>query len=117
VSGAYWISCISSVWYTTLPGVVATLRPSWNAFSSVIEMRSLPPPFSRSDSRLLRPRTRFCPPLDTVSRSTCGLVIRKFEGESASTYWRVKNATFFSDSGVRPSTSATAWRIWRELIR
>src|SRR5688572_10301021 len=111
------MSCMSSVWCTTLPGVVATLRPSWNALSSVIEMRSLPPPFSRSLSRLFRPRTRFCPPLATVSRRTCGLVMRKLDGASASTYWRVKKATFFSDSSERPSTLATASRMWRELMR
>jgi len=35
------------------------------AFSSVIEICSCPPPFSMSASRLLRPRTRFWPPLAT----------------------------------------------------
>ena len=61
--------------------------------------------------------TRFCPPLATVSRSTCGLVIRKLEGASASTYWRVKNATFFSDSSDRPSTPATAARVCRAAMQ
>src|SRR5258708_3796347 len=88
--GWYWMSCIRSFWYTTLPGVVATFLPSLNALSSVIEMRSSPLPFSMSESRLFSPRTRFWPPLFSVSRSTCGLVMRKFVSDSASTYWRVK---------------------------
>ena len=80
-------------------------------------MCRLPLPFSMSESRLLRPLSRFWPPLVSVSRSTSGLVSAKFDGESASTYWRVKNATFFSDSAGMPSTLATACWIWREAIR
>src|SRR6266404_6205394 len=45
-------------------------------------MRSCPPPFSMSARRLFSPRTRFWPPLDSVSRSTWGFVIRKLEGAS-----------------------------------
>src|SRR5207237_5113647 len=56
-------------------------------------------------------------PLASVSRSTCGFVIRKLDGANASTYWRVKNATFFSDSGGNPSTFATACWMWRAEIR
>ncbi len=94
VVGWYWINCIRSFWNTTLPGIVATFFPSLKALSSVIEMRSCPPPFSMSASRLFRPRNRFCPPLAAVSRNTWGLVSRKLDGERASTYWRVKKATF-----------------------
>ena len=36
-----------------------------------------------------RPFTRFSPPVSSVSRSTSGLVIAKFEGAIASTNWRV----------------------------
>ncbi|MNC92115.1 hypothetical protein D3C83_84850 [compost metagenome] len=100
-----------------MPGVVAMFLPSWKAFSSVIEMRSSPPPFSMSFSRLFRPFTRFLPPLAIVSRSTWGLVMRKLDGASASTYWRVKKATFFSDSSGSPSTLATACWICREAMR
>ena len=104
VDGAYWISCISSFWNTTLPGEVATFWPTLNAFSSVMLMW----PRSMSPSRLDRPLTRFWPPLARVSRSTCGLVAAKLDGLSASTYWRVKNATLRCASGVSPSTSPTA---------
>ena len=62
VVGSYWISCISSFWNTTLPGVVAMLTPSSNAFASVIEILSWPLPRSMSSSRLCRPLTRFWPP-------------------------------------------------------
>ena len=44
VLGAYWISWISSFSNTTLPGVVARLRPTSKAVSSVVEMR----PFAKS---------------------------------------------------------------------
>ena len=30
VDGAYWMSCISSFWKITLPGVIARLRPTSN---------------------------------------------------------------------------------------
>src|SRR5258706_13040367 len=72
-----------------------------------MEICNCPPPFSMSARRLFRPRTRFCPPLATVSRSTCGLVSRKFDGESASTYWRGEKATLFSPSPRRPPTCQT----------
>ena len=117
VAGWNWISCIRSVWNTTLPGVPATFLPSWNALSSVMLIRSCPSPFSRSASRLFNPLTRFWPPLARVSRSTCGLVMTKFDGASASTYWRVKNATFFCDSSGSPSTFETAPWMCREAIR
>ena len=102
VDGLNWMSCIRSFWNTTLPGVVATLWPIRNAFSSVILMRSCPSPSSRSSSRFFRPFTRLVPPDFIVSRSTCGLVSAKFDGDSASTYWRVKKSTFFFDSAGRP---------------
>ena len=95
VDGSYWMSCMSSFWNTTLPGVVAMLTPSSNAFWSVIEILSWPPPRSMSSSRLWRPFTRFWPPEATVSRNTSGLVSAKFDGASASMYWRVKKSTFF----------------------
>ena len=88
VVGVYWISCIRSFWYTTLPGVTAMFSPTLNA-SSVMLMRSLPLPRSRSASRLLRPFSRFSPPVSAVLRSTSGLVIRKLDGLIASTNCRV----------------------------
>ena len=106
VVGSYWISCIRSFWKTTLPGVVAMLTPSSNAFVSVIEILSWPLPRSMSSSRLLSPLTRFWPPVAIVSRNTSGLVSAKFDGASASMYWRVKKSTFFFVASSRPSTLA-----------
>ncbi len=117
VVGSYCSSCASSVWNTTLPGVVAMLTPSSNAFGSVIEILTWPLPRSMSSSRLCRPLTRFIPPLVTVSRNTSGLVSAKFEGAIASMYWRVKNSTFFLVWLSSPSTPATASCIQRAAMR
>ena len=106
VDGSYWISWIRSFWNTTLPGVVAMLTPSSKAFESVIEILSWPLPRSMSSSRLLRPRTRFWPPVATVSRNTSGLVSAKFDGASASMYWRVKKSTFFLVCSGEPLDAA-----------
>ena len=95
---------MSSFWKTTLPGVVAMLTPSSKALLSVIEILSWPLPRSMSSSRLFIPFTRFWPPVATVSRNTSGLVSAKFDGASASMYWRVKKSTFFRVCWSRPST-------------
>ncbi len=60
-----------------------------------------------SSSRLFNPLTRFCPPVAIVSRKTSGLVSAKFDGASASMYWRVKKSTFFFVPSSRPSTLPT----------
>ena len=117
VVGSYWMSCMSSVWNTTLPGVVAMFTPSSNALASVIEIRNWPPPRSMSSSRLCRPLTRFWPPEATVSRNTSGLVSAKFDGASASMYCRVKKSTFFLVDSSRPSTLATWSCIQRAVMR
>ena len=117
VDGSYWISCISSFWNTTLPGVVAMLTPSSKALASVIEILSCPPPRSMSSSRLCRPLTRFWPPVATVSRNTSGFVSAKFDGASASMYCRVKKSTFFFVCSSSPSTFATESCIHRAAIR
>ena len=57
VSGEYWISCMTSFSKTTAPGVMARLRPTSKADSSVIEMR----PFSRSPIRFLMPCVMLSP--------------------------------------------------------
>jgi len=93
------------------------LTPSSNAFASVIEMRSLPLPRSMSSSRLCSPLTRFCPPVAIVSLNTSGLVNAKFDGDSASMYWRVKKSTFFCVCSSRPSTLATFSCSHRAAIR
>ena len=51
------MSSISSLRYTTLPGVTARLRPTSNARSSVIVMR----PLRASSARLRKPCTRLAP--------------------------------------------------------
>ena len=117
VVGSYWMSSISALRNTTLPGVVPMLTPSSNAFASVIEMRSWPLPRSMSSSRLLRPRTRFCPPDAIVSLNTSGLVSAKFDGASASMYWRVKKSTFRFVGSSSPSTLATFSCSQRAAIR
>ena len=117
VLGWYWISCISSFWNTTLPGVVAMFLPILNALASVMLICSWPSPRSMSASRLFRPRSRFSPPEASVSRTTSGLVSAKFEGDSASMYWRVKKSTFLRASAGRCSTFDTAWWMWRAAIR
>ncbi len=108
VVGSYWMSWRRSFWKTTLPGVVAMLTPSSNAFGSVIEILSWPLPRSMSSRRLWRPLTRFCPPVAIVSRNTSGLVSAKFDGASASMYCRVKKLTLRFVASSRPSTLPTA---------
>ena len=83
VLGAYWISWMSSFWNTTLPGEVAMLRPTSKASTSVWLMLRTSPDFSRSCMRLAMPCTRLRPLEASVSRSTTGLVMGKFEGDSA----------------------------------
>jgi hypothetical protein len=89
VAGAYWMSCIRSFWKTTLPGDTAMFSPTRNLESSVMRMRSLPLPRSRSFRRCERPFSRFSPPVSAVFRSTSGLVRRKLDGLIASTNCRV----------------------------
>ena len=81
VVGAYWISWIRSFSNTTLPGVVATLRPTSNAVSSVIDTR----PRAKSCTNRRMPSTRLAPPLSSAVCSASGLVARQLAGLSAST--------------------------------
>ena len=68
----------------TLPGVVATLRPTSNAWSSVIETR----PCARSAMNSFMPSIRLAPPDSTASFIASGFVASEFAGLSASTTWR-----------------------------
>ncbi len=83
VVGVYWISCISSFWKITLPGVVAMLTPTSRLDGSDWRMRSVPWPASISSASIFMPRTRLSPLDASVSRSTSGLVRTKFDGASA----------------------------------
>ena len=73
VLGAYWMSCISSFSKTTLPGLVATLRPTSKAVSSVIETR----PLAKSCRNRRMPSTRLAPPLSSAVCIASGLVARR----------------------------------------
>ncbi len=117
VAGSYCSSCITSFWNTTLPGVMAMLTPSSNALVSVMEIRSWTFPCSMSCSRLASPRTRFWPPVAIVSRNTSGFVSAKFDGASASMYWRVKASIFRRAAGSSPSTLAIVSLSQREVMR
>ena len=72
VVGAYWISSINSFLKTTLPGVVARLRPTSNAVSSVMAIR----PRCASAIRFDAPWTIEAPPESSASRKASGLVAR-----------------------------------------
>ena len=77
------MSCISSFWKITLPGVIARLRPTSNFSASDWRILMLPPPASMSSASICMPRTRFSAFEASVSRSNSGLVSTKFDGEIA----------------------------------
>ena len=87
VVGSYWMSCISSFWKITLPGVVAMLTPTARLVGSDWRMRKLPLPASISSASIFMPRTRLSPLEASVSRSTSGLVRTKFDGAIALVIW------------------------------
>ena len=104
VVGAYWMSSISSLRYTTLPGVTARLRPTSKARSSLIEMR----PRCASAARFARPCARLAPSVDSARFSTSGLVATKLVGASASTNCLVKNSSrCLSGSGSAASVASS----------
>ncbi len=82
VAGLYWISSISRLRNTTLPGVTATLRPTSGLGTAV------PGAFAiaclASSRKCRSPSARFLPPEATVRCSTTGLLGRKFDGATVS---------------------------------
>ena len=84
VVGAYWISSISRLRCTTLPGVSARLRPGAKAVASTMLSR----PSFRSCSRLRAPSARLAPPVSMARRSAAGLDSSSSDGLIASTNWR-----------------------------
>ncbi len=80
VCGAYWISWISSFSKTTVPGVVARLRPTSKADSSTRVIR----PFCRSSIKFFMPSVRLAERVSIALRITSGLVAGKFDGLIAS---------------------------------
>ena len=110
VVGVYWTSWISSFSKTTLPGVVATLRPTSNAESSVIEMR----PRARSCVNKRMPSIRLAPPESIAICIASGLVARQLAGLAASTTWRSRKPHWplpRSSSGAASSAlrNCSAW--------
>ena len=106
VLGAYWISSITSLRYTTAPGDVPTLRPTSNALSSVIEIVPLP----RSATKFSMPSRRLSPRDSRSFSWASGFVDRKFAGDRASTHcWvkkRIRSRVFAS-----PSTASAILRM------
>ncbi len=84
VSGAYWINWKSSFSKTTAPFDTATLRPTSNASSSVIEMR----PRFRSSRRFAKPMRMLSPCVSTAVFIASGLVAAKLAGLIESMNWR-----------------------------
>ena len=106
VVASYWMSSISALRNTTLPGVTARLRPTANARSSVIVIR----PRRVSSTRLRSPFTRLSPSVATAFASTSGLVAGKFVGAMASTYWRVANSRRCLSAGGSGASRARSRR-------
>ena len=106
VDGAYSISSIRRLRKTTLPGVIATLRPGAK-FSAPTGDRA-PTARSQSSIRFCAPRIRLAPNSARVRSSTSGLVHGAFDGESTSRNCRVANATMLSLRRVTPRTPVIA---------
>ena len=83
VDGAYWMSCISSFWKITLPGVIARLRADLERLGVGLPDLEVAAPASMSSASMCMPRTRLSALLLKVSRSSSGLVSTKFDGEIA----------------------------------
>ena len=106
VVGSYWISSISRLRNTTWPGVSATVspgrksstpgggRPAW--------MRS------NSASQFCQPNQRLRPRDSKVLPSACGLVHRKFDGETMSSSCRATNTAMSSWCFETPRISEVA---------
>src|SRR5579863_9299520 len=82
VEGRYWISSMSSLRNTTLPGDTATVLPT----AEFLSPAGFPADNKRiqSLSQFCQPTTKFLPPLSTAFFSTSGLVTAKLEGASIS---------------------------------
>ena len=99
VVGAYWINSMRSLRKTTLPGVVARLRPTSKGCgpSGALPVRRM-----MSSARLRAPRIRFSPRSARVAAITSGLVSAKLDGAVQSEIMPATNAIRFSCSGVMP---------------
>ena len=101
------MSCTSSFWKTTSPGVTAMSVPTSNASGGTCSTASGPLPLASTAARFSAPSRRFSPRRSFVSRSTAGLVNAKLVGDSASTTWRLTKSTFRAVSSSSPSMLST----------
>ncbi len=106
VVGAYWMSSMSSLRNTTLPGEVATVSPTTNSASR--EGAAGERNFSQSLYQFCQPSTKFSPPLWNAFCNTSGLVAAKLDGESMSSSCRTENSTTASFAGATPRTPVVA---------
>src|ERR1700730_7695509 len=102
VVGSYWMSSISRLRNTTLPGVVARSLPTTN-FSVPTGGRPLAAR-SQSSTRFQKPRIRFCPPSACVFARISGLVRTKLDGEKRSSICRKVNSSMRSWCSETPRT-------------
>src|SRR5665647_1097716 len=86
VAGSYWISSMSRLRKTTLPGVSATALPGRNC--STPRGLALPSTATASRDQFAKPVTRLAAPAASVRFWTCGLVAMKLEGDHMSSHWR-----------------------------
>ena len=107
VVGAYWISSISRLRNTTLPGRhrhVLADAGSFRADRRPAGLDAAPSPRASSAS----PGTRLSPPVSSVRRSTSGLVSRKLLGDTMSSSCRATNVTTSSWWRDTPRTPVVA---------
>ena len=115
VAGVYWMSSISALRITTLPGVTATSLPGSKPAAS---LSGLPCITWRTSSRKFRaPRTKLRPPSAMVARRISGFVQTKLDGETVSSIWRAANATTSEWALVTPGTAVVACRHHSSLSR
>ena len=100
VAGAYWISSISALRNTTLPGVTARFLPTVKPFARVrrrlrrgLIVQEVVHPVAR----------RLRPPVVRVASITSGLSQGTLDGDIRSSHCRTVNATMRSLRGLTPS--------------
>ena len=106
VAGEYWISSISSLRNTTLPGVTATFLPTSNSSvpAGALPLNVRP----RSSITFWNPRTRFCPCSSWVSASSSGFATSEFDGDAESAIMRTANSSNWVWYSLTPLTPRTA---------
>jgi hypothetical protein len=93
VAGAYWMSSISRLRKTTLPGAVATSTPTPTRKASVPAGGWPVARRRKSSTMFCQPATKFAPPLPSVRSRISGLVKGVLDGAKRSRIWRAAKAT------------------------